>query len=124
MVRGRVSIIVNICLALLVVLSLGSTIALECHSSVSSQKLAVTDGAPIDSLLAQTSSRPSSSPIGDVCVGIFFLILLVGKSLFNRIVRSSKLLLLPEIFAKRVNQLCDAQFVFTMTLPQLGISRT
>ena len=122
--RGRVSIIVNICLALLVMLGLGSTIARECHSSVPSQKLMAINASPIDTQAVQLSSRLSNSPVGEACVGIFVLILLVGKRLFKRIGRPSKLLLLPEIFASRVRKLSQTQFVFALTLPQLGISRT
>ena len=122
--RGRVSIIVNTCLALLVLLGLGSTIARECHSSVPSQKLVAYDATSIDTQAVQLSSRLINSPVGEACVGIFVLILLVGKRLFNRLVRPSKLLLLPEIFVSRVRTLSQTQFIFALTLPQLGISRT
>ncbi|MBC7463571.1 MAG: hypothetical protein H7227_04865 [Actinobacteria bacterium] len=122
--RGRVSIIVNICLALLVMLGLGSTIARQCHSPVVSQKLLAIDASSSDTQAVQLSTRLSNSPVGEVCVGIFVLILLIGKGLFNRIGRPPKLLLLPEVFASRVRKLSQTQFVFTLTLPQLGISRT
>ena len=114
----------SLVLAILAALSITVSIVQTCH--------VVTDRPAINSsttnylgnstILAGSSSESRNIP--GVCVGVVSLILLVGRKYLMPIKAKSKSLVENFLSLRRPLLFLVQKYSFTLTLPQLGVSRT
>ena len=114
----------GLALSILAVLSITVSIVQTCH--------AITDRVAINSSSAThlgnstnlSGSSSESRNIPGVCVGVASLILLVGRKYLMPKRAKSKSLVVNTIYLRARLLLVVQRHSFSLTLPQLGVSRT
>ena len=114
----------GLALSILAALSITVSIVQTCHAITDRIAIDATTTANLGNSTILSGSSSESRNIPGVCVGVVSLILLVGrKYLMPKKAKSKSLVVNIIDLRRRLFQIVQ-RYSFSLTLPQLGVSRT
>ena len=114
----------GLALSILAALSITVSIVQTCHAITDRIAIDATTTANLGNSTILSGSSSESRNIPGVCVGVVSLILLVGRKYLMPKKAKSKSLVVNTIDLRRRLLQIVQRYSFSLTLPQLGVSRT
>jgi hypothetical protein len=118
--RSKISQIASLFALLIALISTGAVVAHQCHSEAAP---VISQTHHIHYSEQRAVQGPGNSLLGEVCVGVVFLALLLGgRYLFKTRILKSLPIFPSEVIKFRYSRK-PPDLIYALTLPQLGVSR-